>query len=112
MGWIVRQARVQREAVAAIDNVGGMAHARYDSDPKAGSSKNELSGWKKWIGEYIGIDFVDHVAVVQLKSSGNEADWQQAVNRLGDLGQVRVLNLIGRYVNDDVLAQVGRYELS
>jgi Leucine-rich repeat (LRR) protein len=105
-GWIVRQARIQREAVAAIDNVGGIACARYDSDLKPGSSRNQLSSWKKWIEEYIGIDFVDYVAVVQLKSSGNEADWQQAVNRLTDLGQVRVLNLMGRYVNDDVLAQL------
>jgi Leucine Rich repeat len=110
LGCIVRQARVQREAVAAIDNAGrgafARAFARYESDPRAGSSRNKLSGWKQRIGEYIGIDYVDHVALVELKSNGSQADWRQAVNRLGDLDQVRVLNLMGRYVNDDVLAQL------
>ncbi len=44
MGWIVRQARVQREAVAATNEAGGSAH--YDSDPNAGPSRNKLWGWK------------------------------------------------------------------
>ena len=106
MGWIVRQARVQREAVEAIDSVGGNSLASYSSDPNAGSSANQLSGWKKWIAGYIGLDYVDHVAVVTLKSNGNQSDWQQAINRLGDLHQIRAINLMGRHVNDDVLAEL------
>jgi uncharacterized protein YjbI with pentapeptide repeats len=106
MGWIVRQARIQREAVEAIDNLGEPAHASYDSDPQSGSPGKRLPGWKKRIAEYIGIDYVDHVAVVTLKSNGKELDWQQAVNRLGDLRQVRLMNLMGRHVNDDVLSQL------
>ncbi len=63
MGWIVRQARIQREAVAAINKAGGSVY--YDSDPNPGSSRKQLPGWKKLIGEYVGIDYVDHVVFVQ-----------------------------------------------
>ena len=105
MGWIVRQANVQRDAVAAIDKVG---ETHYDSDPSAGSSRNQLSGWKQRIGEYIGIDYVDHIVSVRLKSHGNNADLRQAVDRLGDLDQVRHMNLTGIAVKDDVLAQLDR----
>ena len=81
MGWIVRQARVQGEAVAAINKAGG--NASYASDLHSGPFRKKLSGWKKWIAEYIGIDYFDHVVIVQLKLDGNESAWQQAVDRLG-----------------------------
>jgi internalin A len=104
MGWIVRQARVQREAVAAIVKAGGSAY--YESDLKTGFSAKELSRWRKWIADRIGIDYVDHVVTVNLSSGVNKADWRQAADCLGDLDQLRLLNLMGRSVNDDVLAQL------
>jgi len=104
LGWIVRSARIQHDAVAAINRAGGRAY--YGSDPIAGSSGNLLSGWKQKVGECIGIDYVDHVNFVQLGVRGNKAGWQQAVDCLGDLGQVRMMNLMGTYVTDDVLAQL------
>ena len=105
MGWIVRQAHVQRDAVAAIEKAG---EVRYACDANMSSPGNTLPGWKEGIAEYIGIDFVDHVVSVRLKSHGTRADLQQAVDRLGDLVQVRRMNLMGIAVKDDALVQVER----
>jgi Leucine-rich repeat (LRR) protein len=104
MGWIVRQARLQREAVAAIIKAGGSAY--YESDFNTGSSRDQPSEWKKWLEECIGIDYVDHVVNIDLSSRVNKADWRQAANRLGDLGQLRWLSLMGSSVDDDVLAHL------
>jgi internalin A len=101
IGWIVRQARLQREAVAAINNARGTPH--YDTEVNAGSYRNKLSAWKKRIGERIGIDYVDHVVSVELSSRVNKADWRQAADRLRDLDQLQYIYLMGSFVNDDVL---------
>jgi internalin A len=102
LGWLVRSARIQREAVAAINRAGGSVH--YRSDPNAGPSRNKLSGWKQRVGGYVGIDYIDRVDFVQLELHSNESGWQQAVDCLGDLDQVRRMSLMGPYVRDDVLA--------
>jgi len=105
LGWIVRQARVQGDAVAAINKAGGLA--LYDFDRRIQVSPwNKFSGWKKWIGKYIGIDYVGHVVFVQIVSDGDYADRQQALACLGDLGQLEGMNLAGNSVTDGVLAQV------
>ena len=88
LGWIVRNAHIQRDAVAAIRKAGG--EVWYDFDPKDQVfAWYELSGWKKQIGESIGIDYVAHVVCVRLVSGGNEVDRQQALPRLAVLCEVQ-----------------------
>ena len=41
-------------------------------------------------------------------SRGNPANWARAVDRLGNLDRVPIMNLIGTSVNDDVLAELDR----
>ncbi len=64
LGWIVRRAHLQRDAVAAMKKAG--AQISYDIYPTAPnfSWTNPVS-WKTKIGDYIGIDFVDRIAYVQ-----------------------------------------------
>ncbi len=90
--------------MAAIEHAGGLVF--YDFDAPGASPRNTLSGWKKWIGEWFGNDYVGHVDSVQLSACGKQADWQRAVDRLGDLDQARFINLTGTSVTDDVLAQL------
>ena len=61
---------------------------------------------RTWLVDLIGVDYFGHVVSFQILSRGNEADWQQAVDRLGNLGQIRRIILCGTSVNDDVLAQL------
>ena len=104
LGWIVRNAHIQRDAVAAIRKAGGQVW--YDFDPKDQVvAWYELSGWKKQIGESIGIDYVAHVVCVRLVSGGNEVDRQQALPRLAVLCEVQQIDVEGSSMTDGVLAQ-------
>jgi internalin A len=88
-GWIVHCARIQREAVSAIEQAGGSV--KYDWE---WSNGNSIPGGKPWaprlLVDLIGVDYFGHVTAVgffqlgQTKQSG--------------------LNLL----NDTVIVQVGR----
>jgi hypothetical protein len=105
LGWSVRQAHLQRDAVAAIERAGGQAH--YAIYPGAGDfTWTKPLSWNKLIGEYIGIDIVDHVAYVQFleRSNNNDAPRRQALAHLPDLGGLQTLNLAGSSIADEDLA--------
>jgi Leucine Rich Repeat (LRR) protein len=107
LGWIARQAHVQCDAVEAIKKAGGRAY--YDINPRNEVfSWSKLSAWRRFIGEYIGIDFVFHVvyADVHFGPESNAANSQQALARLGDLAQLEQVNLSGKSVTDGDLARV------
>ena len=88
LGWLGRQAYVQRDAVAAIREAGG--DAAYDIDPAYAGFSN-VPGWRKRLAEYVGIDFVSHVYSVWFLDgpANNESDFQQALSRLRDLPQLK-----------------------
>ena len=86
LGWTVRRAHLQRDAVVAIEKAGGQVD--YAIFPGAGDfSWTKPLSWNKLIGEYIGIDLVDHVAYVQFleRSNSNDAPRRQAQGRPADL---------------------------
>ena len=75
LGWLVRQAHVQRDAVHAIKQAHGLAS--YDINPsKGGFPWTGLAAWRRLIADYIGIDFVFHVTSVNLYGTppSNDAD--------------------------------------
>jgi hypothetical protein len=104
-GWIVQEAHMQREAVAAILLGGGRVW--YSSDVNARSHGSLPPGWSKLIAEFAGIDYVDHVVDIEkLGEAGDKERWEQAVHRLVDLRGVETMNLMGPSVDDSVLAQL------
>jgi hypothetical protein len=63
LGWTVRSAHVQREAVAAIQEAGGMVYY----DVRWSSGKNVPAGepWApRWLVKLIGVDYFGRVTVV------------------------------------------------
>lgn len=90
LGWLVRTARVQRDAVQAITAAGGLVKYNW--------------GWKKanpsmvikladpgWLVDLIGIDYVGHVTVVWLTASPSVSDATMIqVGRLTRLQQLRL----------------------
>jgi hypothetical protein len=109
LGWIVRRAHFQRDAVRTILKAGGQVDydLNYDRYPATGVFPwKKLASWKMLIADRIGFDFVYHVAYVQLTNSWttNETERQRALARLPDLERLGTLNLAGESVTDSDLA--------
>src|SRR5262249_51645408 len=95
LGWLVRSARIQREAVAAIERAGG--RVEYDWHERNGQI------WPlDWIVDRVGIDFCLHVDYV---SVGNGAPNRQLDDVVG-LNQLEYLDLSGLTISDVGLVQL------
>jgi hypothetical protein len=63
LGWLVRSAHVQRDAVAAIRRAGGSVS--YDWEWNNGKSVPGGKPWApKWLVDLIGVDYFAHVTSV------------------------------------------------
>jgi internalin A len=99
LGWIVHEAHVQRDAVAAIKKAGGFV--KYDWEWRDGKN---ISGAKPWaprlVVDHIGVDYFGHVFDVNLSGSSRPADTTLA--EIGRLNQLRRL-----WLNDASVTDVG-----
>ena len=60
LGWVVRSARIQREAVAAIEHSGGGASYSWEWSDGKGSWGGRP--WApQWLVDLIGVDYFGHV---------------------------------------------------
>jgi hypothetical protein len=85
LGWIVRQAHVQRDAVAAIRNAGGWVSYNWEWD--YGKSFPGGRPWApSWLVELTGVDFFGHVTAITLIGSSRTTNTTLAeVGRLNHL---------------------------
>ncbi len=68
LGWIVRQAHIQRDAVAAIRNAGVSVTYSWEWDHGRAIPGGRL--WApSWLVDLIGVDFFDRVTVAYTSSS-------------------------------------------
>ena len=73
LGWIVRQAHIQRDAVAAIKKAGGTVS--YDWKWKDGNSIRGGKPWaRRWLVDLIGTDYFGHVAAVDFLEASTATD--------------------------------------
>jgi hypothetical protein len=73
LGWMVRAARIQREAVAAIKKSGGLVQYEWESR----NGHRILNGkpwWPKWLVERVGIDYFGHVTYVGFGKQISDVD--------------------------------------
>jgi len=95
LGWLVRSAHVQRDAVAAIRRAGGSVS--YDWEWNNGKSVPGGKPWApKWLVDLIGVDYFAHVTSVRLKPALTD----EAIEEVGHLTQLERLQLVGHFVND------------
>jgi Leucine rich repeat/Leucine Rich repeat len=90
MGWLARTARIQREAVAAIQKGGGVP--RYNWEFANGSPVPNPKPWyPDWLGKTLGTDYLYHVTGVYLPM-GTEVElaW------VGELGRLESALIGGR----------------
>ncbi len=87
LGWLVRNAWIQREPVAAIQKAGG--NVAYDWEWNNGPSISGGKPWGPgWLIDLVGVDYFDHVTFVLLTPS--EAD-DAAIAQVGRLTRLQAL---------------------
>jgi hypothetical protein len=103
LGWIGREANIQRDAVAAVKNAGGAV--RYDWEWTDGSAITGGKPWApKWTVDLIGADYFGHVTQVWLHPSSTATDATLA--HVGRLTRLQGLYLNSPHVSDAGLAHL------
>ncbi len=75
-GWVIHNAHVQRDAVAAIEGAGG--YVSYDRDWKDGRFRtSKRPRYLQWLADRVGIDCLSNVVLVSL--AGNISDEKLAI---------------------------------
>jgi len=98
LGWIVRSARIQRDAVAAIESTGGSVE--YDWHENANGET-----WPPgWLVDRIGVHFCLHVTHVFIADSATNREMVQ-VRRLS---QLQYLNLSNTMITDAGLTDLNK----
>jgi hypothetical protein len=102
VGWIVRSARIQRDAVAAIQKAGGYVGYGWAESNRDEFAEKALA--PKWLVDVIGVDFFGHVTsvCVWLEQAANDG----AIVEVGRLTQLGRLQLVGSFVSDGGLAHL------
>lgn len=101
LGWLVHGARVQREAVAAIERSGGWS--AYDWEWKDGDKIRNGKPWgPRWLVDLIGVDFFGSVVIVVLPEAGSDA----VLAHIGHLSRLEELNLSFSPVTDAGVAHM------
>ncbi len=97
LGWLVRTAEVQRDAVAAIENVGGAV--AYESAGKDGRLiSGAVSESPTWLVERLGADYFGNVVGVSFQSRQGGSDVE--LKLIGRLARLEYLDLCDSLVTD------------
>jgi internalin A len=103
LGWLVRSARIQHAAVAAIERAGG--GASYDFEINNGISVGRADQFKpRWLAELIGVDYLAGVTDVSLPSWSPETG--AAIAHLGRLTRLKRVHLARWNPEDSELANL------
>jgi hypothetical protein len=105
LGWIVHQAHVQRDAVAAIERAGGSVSYNWrwtDGKLVQGATRRPPN----WLADFIGVDYVYHVTRVMFSSP--PATSAETIVQIGRLTQLELLFLHDSILSDADLAHLGR----
>ncbi len=100
LGWIVRQAHIQRDAVVAIKNAGGfvMYDWEWDGGKRIPGGK---PGAPRWLIDLIGIDYFGHVTYVELFSATDAT-----LAHVGRLTRLQTLRVASPAVSDSGLVHL------
>src|SRR5262245_44099219 len=66
LGWVVHRARVQRNAVTAIERAGGRVYYDWQSSPSGRSNPKARHWIPQWFVDYLGRDYFGSVRQASL----------------------------------------------
>ncbi len=103
LGWIVRSARIQREAVAAIERDGGLVsyESRQMTKPRHRFRKPHSTNW---LVNAIGVDYFERVVEVRFPSSARHPD--EDFIQVGRLPTLVILSIDSQNLTDAGMAQL------
>ena len=107
LGWLVRTARIQRDAVKAITAAGGLVKYNWGWT-KANPTMVIKRADPGWLADLIGIDYVGHVTVVWLTASPSLSD--ATMIQVGHFTRLRQLRLDQSSIKDAWLEHLSRLE--
>jgi len=105
LGWLVRSARIQREAIAAIKRAGGSVEYNWEW----GNGKIVKSGnpWaSKWLTDRVGIDYFGRVTAVSFYLPYFSERPPIPFAAVGHLNQLETLLFDGQELSDDGLSNL------
>ena len=103
IGWLVRSARIQRAAAAAITTMGGSVMYDWEWNNAKGYT-GATTRMPKWLSDRIGVDYFGHISSVWLYGISTDAD--TALVPVARLTQLEELGLSGMAVSDAGLAHL------
>jgi hypothetical protein len=92
LGWILYRARVQRDAVAAIERVGGQVAYSWQWSDGARIFPRPKPPWPQWVRRILGPDFLDTVTYVSLYGPKCDDEALRAACRLPWLEELIVVD--------------------
>jgi hypothetical protein len=101
LGWICHRARVQREAVAAIERAGGRLSFDWEGDSLRLSLRAGMPE-PGWLRRQLGPGFFEEVAYVSIRENADDALMRQ----VGRLHQLQWLSIEGGNVTDAGLVHI------
>jgi hypothetical protein len=104
LGWIVHQAHLQRDTVAAIVRAGGAVRYNWEWTNGKAIMGGEPSA-PSWLVEFLGVDYFGHVTIVGLYSPSRAT--YEALVQVGHLTQLQRLTLALSHVDDAALEHLG-----
>jgi internalin A len=118
-GWVAhvfRQAEAQRQAVAAIQKVGGTVLYDWQFEggevrvkPGTNTISDEVPGWPKRLVDRVGVDAFGSVTQVSFRQplgGSSPAEFEEVLAQVGHLGRLKQLSFITTPVNDAGLAHL------
>ena len=94
LGWMAHAARIQREAVAAVERAGGTI--RYNWEWKNGKLKSKgKPNEPGFLVDFVGADFFGHVTDVKLSPNATDA----ILVHVGRLSRLKALDISGPWLN-------------
>jgi hypothetical protein len=109
LGWVVRSARIQREAVAGIRRAGGVVVYAYPRDglgtcSLAAEPRRPGPSVPRWLETAIGVDYFSHPFQVVFEGTGSDND----LSHVGRLESLELLWIEDTDVTDAGIAHLKR----
>jgi hypothetical protein len=99
---MVRAARVQQEAVAAITNAGGFVYYNWEREDRRFDHNIRPRLAPGWLVDHLGLDYFGHV--IEVAGCGRDTD--AVMSQVSRLRQLEVLHLNQAPLTDRGLAQI------